>query len=82
MCFITATELKNNLGYYLELASKEKVYITKNNKVITVMCDPHETAFYELESLLEKERPNMDKSDKSFDELFYEAMKEKHGITH
>lgn len=48
MCRITATELKNNLGKYLELAQTEDVYITKNNRVITVLTNPQEKAFYEL----------------------------------
>ena len=37
MCYITATELKNNLGHYLELSSKEDVFITKNGKPIAVL---------------------------------------------
>ncbi|MGI6435578.1 type II toxin-antitoxin system Phd/YefM family antitoxin [Syntrophomonas erecta] len=32
--FITATELKNNLGKYLDLAIKEDIIITKNGKYI------------------------------------------------
>ena len=32
--FITATELKNNLGKYLDLAIKEDIIITKNGKHI------------------------------------------------
>ena len=39
MCQITATELKNNLGYYMELSFTEDVYVTKNNKVITVLTN-------------------------------------------
>jgi len=37
---ITATELKKNLGKYLELASKEDIAITKNGKVIAVLKTP------------------------------------------
>ena len=49
MCYITATELKNNLGYYMELSNKEDVYVTKNNKVITVLTnsDVHRLALIE-----------------------------------
>ena len=32
--FITATELKNNLGKYLDLAIKEDIIMTKNGKYI------------------------------------------------
>lgn len=34
---ITATELKKNLGKYLELAEKEDVLITKNGKPVVVL---------------------------------------------
>ena len=29
---VTATELKTNLGKYLELAAKQDIYITKNGR--------------------------------------------------
>ncbi len=45
MCYVTATELKQNLSHYLELSSKENVYITKNKKVIAVLSDPRAKAF-------------------------------------
>ena len=34
MTTITATELKQNLGYYLEKAETESFFISKNNKII------------------------------------------------
>jgi prevent-host-death family protein len=37
---ITATELKNNLGYYLELAATESIFITKNGKDVAVLTSP------------------------------------------
>ena len=37
---ITATELKNNLGYYLELAATQSIFITKNGKDIAVLSSP------------------------------------------
>lgn len=40
---ITATELKGNLGKYLELAEKEDIFITKNGKVIAKLCSPYQT---------------------------------------
>ena len=33
MTTITATELKQNLGYYLEKTEEEDVIVTKNNKL-------------------------------------------------
>ena len=37
---ITATEFKMHLGHYLEKASKEDIYITKNNKRIAKLTKP------------------------------------------
>lgn len=39
---ITATELKNNLGKYLLLASNEDIYITRNGKVIAKLSNPYQ----------------------------------------
>lgn len=40
--FITATELKNNLGKYLDLADKEDIIITKNGKRIAKLTSATE----------------------------------------
>ena len=53
MCSVTATELKKNLSFYLEKSMNEDVYITKNNKVISVLMNPQMKAFLESEKLLE-----------------------------
>lgn len=45
MCYVTATELKQNLSHYLELSKNEDVYVTKNNKVISVLVNPEKNAF-------------------------------------
>lgn len=39
---ITATELKTNLGKYLQLALTQDIYITKNGKVIAKLTNPNE----------------------------------------
>ena len=61
MCYVTATELKKNLSYYLKKSSEEDVYITKNKKVICVITNPQYSAFLEAVSFVEKlekyERP-------------------------
>ncbi len=38
---ITATELKENLGRYLQMAMSEDIYVTKNGKVIAMLSNPH-----------------------------------------
>ena len=40
---VTATELKNQLGWFLNHAIKEDVYISKNGKVIAKLCSPCKT---------------------------------------
>ena len=47
MCYITVTELKNNLSYYLEKSVSEDVYVTKNNVVISVITNPQKKSFLE-----------------------------------
>lgn len=39
---ITATELKENLGKYLQMASTEEIFITKNGKVIAKLSNPYQ----------------------------------------
>lgn len=38
---ITATELKANLGKYLQIAEHEDVYITRNGKVVAKLSNPN-----------------------------------------
>lgn len=38
---ITATELKENLGKYLQLAANEDIFITRNGKVIAKLGAPY-----------------------------------------
>ena len=53
MCYVTATELKKNLSYYLEKSMNEDVYITKNNKVISVLINPMLKALLESKMLVD-----------------------------
>jgi prevent-host-death family protein len=39
---ITATELKSNLGKYLQLAMKEDIFVTRNGKVVAKISNPHQ----------------------------------------
>ncbi|MCQ2800661.1 MAG: type II toxin-antitoxin system prevent-host-death family antitoxin [Bacilli bacterium] len=52
MCRVTATELKNNLSYYLEKSKEEDVYITKNNKVISKLVNPQLDALNKLMEII------------------------------
>lgn len=48
---ITSTELKRNLSYYLSLSITEDIYITKNGKVISKLCNPSKNKLDSLRSL-------------------------------
>ncbi len=39
---ITATELKENLGKYLQLAASEDILITRNGKVVAKLTSPYQ----------------------------------------
>ena len=39
---ITATELKENLGKYLAMASQEDIYITKNGKIVAKLSSQYQ----------------------------------------
>lgn len=52
MCRVTATELKNNLSFYLEKSKEEDVYITKNNKVISKLVNPQLDALNKLMEII------------------------------
>lgn len=49
---ITATELKQNLGYYLSLAATDSIYITKNGKEIAALSPPRKSKMSALNSLI------------------------------
>lgn len=48
---ITATELKNNLGKYLELALTEDIVVMKNGRAQAVLSSPYKTKTDILKSL-------------------------------
>lgn len=43
MCTITATELKSNLGKYLNLSKTEDIYISKSGKIIAKLSNPNQS---------------------------------------
>lgn len=49
---ITATELKLNLGKYLQLAEKEDIFITRNGKVVAKLSNPNADRVEMAKSLL------------------------------
>ena len=49
---VTATELKSNLGKYLEIARQQDVFITKNGKNIARLTSPSVNKLSVLDSLV------------------------------
>ena len=49
---VTATEFKNNLGKYLEMAAIQDVFITKNGKNIARLTTPSVNKMAVLDSLV------------------------------
>lgn len=57
MVYITVTELRKNLEKYLLLSEKENVYVTKNNKVISVLVNPKVDAYNQFVSIANSIKP-------------------------
>lgn len=68
---ITATELKNNLGKYLELALTEDIVVMKNGKAQAVISSPYKTKVEILKSLR-----GCIPNDRTFEELMDERASE------
>ena len=75
MCYVTATELKNNLSYYLEKSATEDVYVTKNKKVISIMTNPQLKAYFEFKKYVEELDLHDDGKISDEDIIFEEIMK-------
>ena len=54
MCYVTATELKKNLSFYLEKSATEDVYVTKNKKVISILTNPQLKAYFDFKTFVEQ----------------------------
>ena len=48
MCYVNATEVRNNFSHYLELSKIEDVYVTKNNQIIAVISNPQKNGIENL----------------------------------
>jgi prevent-host-death family protein len=49
---ITATELKNNLGRYLDLAETEEILVSKNGRAVAKLCSPYADRLERARSLI------------------------------
>ena len=73
---ITATELKKNLGKYLELSKTQDISISKNGKIIAKLSSPKEDKLAIMERL-KGCMGNVDDID--WDKERYERLTEKYG---
>lgn len=66
---VTATEFKTNFGKYLEMITKEDIFITRNGKTVAKVINPQISAVDSLRGIL-KNVP----SDLDFDSLREERL--------
>lgn len=57
---VTATEFKANFGKYLELITKEDVFITRNGKMVAKVVNPQVSAVDSLRGMLNSTSSDMD----------------------
>lgn len=57
---VTATEFKTNFGKYLELVTREDVFITKNGKTIAKVVNPQVSAVDSLRGILKDAPSDLD----------------------
>lgn len=75
MCNVSVSEFRKNLLLYLNKSKNEDIYITRNNKIISVLCDPQTKAiddFLALRGCLKEYDDG-----RPYDELLSEAIEEK-----
>ena len=57
---VTATEFKTNFGKYLDLVSKEDIFITRNGKTIAKVINPQVSAVDSLRGMLKEVPADID----------------------
>ena len=57
---VTATEFKTNFGKYLDMLTKEDIFITRNGKTIAKVINPQVSAVDSLRGMLENVPSDID----------------------
>lgn len=57
---VTATEFKTNFGKYLDMLTKEDIFITRNGKTIAKVINPQVSAVDSLRGLLKNAPSDID----------------------
>ncbi len=55
---ITATEFKTNFGKYLDLLTKEDIFVTRNGKTVAKVVNPNVRAVDSISGILSGKLPN------------------------
>lgn len=57
---VTATEFKTNFGKYLDILTKEDIFITRNGKIIAKVINPQVSAVDSLRGMLKNVPSDID----------------------
>lgn len=57
---VTATEFKTNFGKYLDMLTKEDIFITRNGKIIAKVINPQVSAVDSLRGMLKNAPSDID----------------------
>ena len=57
---VTATEFKTNIGKYLDMLTKEDIFITRNGKIIAKVINPQVSAVDSLRGMLKNVPSDID----------------------
>lgn len=57
---VTATEFKTNFGKYLDMLTKEDIFITRNGKIIAKVINPQVSAVDSLRGMLKNVPSDID----------------------
>ena len=57
---VTATEFKTNFGKYLDMLTKEDIFITRNGKIIAKVINPKVSAVDSLRGMLKNVPSDID----------------------
>ena len=57
---VTETEFKTNFGKYLDMLTKEDIFITRNGKTIAKVINPHFSAVDSLRGILKNVPSDID----------------------
>lgn len=58
--FVTATEFKTNFGKYLEMITREDIFITRNGKTVAKVINPQISAVDSLRGILKNVPSDLD----------------------